>query len=161
MAIPQENDALTILNEALAHQVRSASCSCFPETVTDTDGEMTITEKQRLAAIASPADQILALSTLWTIKECYTKAIGEGIVFGMERIAITLSDDKPEPESIRVDGTDLGEMGRKVQTGWLEDKQYRWAVISLGEGAETIQNDATLELIEWDDFVKVFDTMHS
>lgn len=119
-----------------------------------------MSEKQRLATLSDPDAKIEALATLWTIKECYTKYIGEGILFGMERIAVTLAEDGPEPQSVRVDGQDFSELGLTLRTGWLEDRGCRWAAISARDGSETVRNDSTLNHVDWEAFVKVFDTMH-
>lgn len=150
---------------------------------------MTITEKQNLSTLSSTAQRTRALTTLWTIKECYTKAIGEGIVFGMERIAVTLtcnaSDDgegeaELEPRSVRVDGKDLRELGWGLQCGWLgpgqgpngeegqqggEGEAYRWVVIHrAGQGIDsegTIIGGCSIEVVDWKAFASIFDTMHS
>ncbi|GMK55740.1 hypothetical protein CspeluHIS016_0207960 [Cutaneotrichosporon spelunceum] len=89
------------------------------------------------------------LSTLWTVKEGYTKAIGEGIGFGLDRIEVDLGDGSVA--AVRVDGRDVREDGWRWAVGSLEGGAYGYAVIWRGE-----ESPVEVEMVGWDGFVRTF-----
>lgn len=100
-------------------------------------------------------DRARRITTFWTFKEGYTKAIGEGIGFGLERIRVDM-DDRAGIEKVSVDGRDVKEDGWSWKSGWLEeDDGYGWVVYWKGDEAEEAQEG--VQLVKWEDFVKCFD----
>lgn len=89
--------------------------------------QLTLLEKQSLAMPLSLRDRSLRLTKLWSVKEAYTKAIGEGITFGLERIEVELSASAGKVERVKVDGRDVDERGmlmakkRWISRRWNQD----------------------------------------
>lgn len=98
------------------------------------------------------------ITLLWTFKECYVKAIGEGIVFGMERIRVDISDEG-EVENVFVDEKDFRDDGWKWGSGWLRGPDTGgkevcgWCVMYRGdeEGAGEIEE------VGWEELIQVFE----
>lgn len=108
-----------------------------------------MTEEERVIVHkASGRVKAKLLTTLWTVKEGYTKAIGEGIGFGLDRIAVDLGDGSVR--GIRVDGRDIREDGWSWVVGSLDGGEYGYAVIWKGGGEVTVEN------IDWRGFVRAF-----
>lgn len=84
------------------------------------------------------------------MKEGYTKAIGTGISFGLERINVHLGDGKVA--SLEIDGKDARLDGWHWDVGSLDAGAYGWAVIWNGEQDQTV----TPEPLEWNLFVRSF-----
>jgi len=117
--------------------------------------QLTLLERQNLSVPLHPSQKTRHLTTLWCVKECYTKAIGEGIGFGLERVSVDLAGDtEVQIRGGKVDGVGFDDMRWSVEGGWLAD--YRWVAIWQG-GTEKVG----VEVIEWDSFVEVFDSMHA
>ena len=122
------------------------------------------------------------ITTLWTYKECYTKAIGEGVGFGLDRIGLTLGPSG-EVDGVCVDGEDVrfqgwqyasgvhkvtnvkyGESGQ-MSGGILDDPpggnwdEYSWTVFWRGDEDEW---DGQIVNVAWEDFQADFrDTIAS
>jgi 4'-phosphopantetheinyl transferase len=62
------------------------------------------TEARELAALA-PADQPLRFYALWTLKESWLKATGEGLAGGLDRIAFSFRDLR-HADGVRLSGDD-------------------------------------------------------
>jgi hypothetical protein len=92
------------------------------------------------------------ITLLWTLKEGYVKATGDGIVFGMERIEVELDKHNCTVVSIKVDGVDVKQTGWRWSNGWIGD--YGWTVFWKGDDIPTV--DATIEQITWKDFIHPF-----
>lgn len=84
------------------------------------------------------------LTTLWTLKEGYTKAIGEGVGFGLERINVVL--DELKAVRVEVDGKDID---WKWRIGDVQGMAYAayWKISDF-EG---------VEIVTWSQLVSVFD----
>lgn len=111
-----------------------------------------MTTAERLA-LAVPLEQMQLrwiLTTLWTLKEGYTKAIGEGVGFGLERINVVF--DGLEPARVEVDGRDI------------EDDGWRWRIGRIGQGVQTgyavywkRTDFEGIEVVTWERLVSAFD----
>ncbi|TXT10808.1 hypothetical protein VHUM_02313 [Vanrija humicola] len=117
---------------------------------TDPD-ELVTKEKLHLAGTSGRIKAKL-LTTLWTIKEGYTKATGDGISFGLDRIAVDLGDGSVA--GVKVDGRDIGEDGWRWAVGSIDAGAYGYAIIWRGDAAE--RPDVKLEVLAWEDFVHAF-----
>jgi 4'-phosphopantetheinyl transferase len=113
---------------------------------------MTTSERLALAVPVTPQQLRWVLTNLWTLKEGYTKAIGEGVGFGLERINVVL--DELEVVRVEVDGRDL------VDDGW------KWTLGRIGEGMESgyavYWKDTEwqgVEIVDWSQLVLTFDTL--
>ncbi|OCF42615.1 4'-phosphopantetheinyl transferase [Kwoniella heveanensis CBS 569] len=122
-----------------------------------------------------------ALTYMWALKEGYTKAVGEGITFGMERIEVDLgleadvgceigrdcvSDGQSDPhrsalqrlhvKSVIVDGKEVSERGWEYRVGQIDGHGY--AVWWRGdEPLETARDQdevdsLSIENVSWDQF---------
>lgn len=91
------------------------------------------------------------LTTLWTVKEGFTKATGEGISAGLDRIAVDLGDGTVN--GVSVDGRDVREDGWRWAVGSLDAGAYGYAVVWRGE---VVSEDVSVEAISWERFVKAF-----
>ncbi|BEI85254.1 hypothetical protein CcaverHIS002_0506550 [Cutaneotrichosporon cavernicola] len=109
-----------------------------------------LTPHERLA-LAATRGRVKAklLTTLWTIKEGYTKAIGEGIAFGLDRIEVDPGDGSVA--GVRVDGRDVRKDGWRWAVGSLEGGAYGYAVIWRGE-----ESAVEVETVGWDEFIRAF-----
>ena len=100
------------------------------------------------------------MTTFWTVKEGYTKAIGQGIGFGLERIQVDL-DERGDVGMVSVDGSDVRDNGWRWKCGWLgRDEGYGWVVYwKIDEmeegGVEEVTNQ--VKEISWDEFLRQFD----
>lgn len=92
------------------------------------------------------------LTTLWTVKEGFTKATGDGISFGLDRIEVELGDGSVA--GVKVDGRDVRDDGWSWVVGSIDSGAYGYAVIWRGEDDPT--RSVEVERITWDDFVRVF-----
>ncbi|WVF68267.1 hypothetical protein IAT40_003032 [Kwoniella sp. CBS 6097] len=119
--------------------------------------QLTLKEKLFLAGLPAPSkgggDELRAwaLTYMWSLKEGYTKAVGEGITFGMERIEVELNldldlemkagkvDSLDEENSVQsaesvlerlqvrnvtVDGKEVSERGWEYRVGEIEGHGY-------------------------------------
>lgn len=128
-----------------------------------------------LAIPLGTADRAQRLTTLWTLKEGYTKAVGQGIVFGMERIEVDLGP-KGEVRDVCVDGRPVGLDGWKYATGRLGRRDTGAAaagIEGLGEGAVSAREgeevgwaaywrekeewDGQVRVVQWDELVRTFE----
>jgi 4'-phosphopantetheinyl transferase len=91
------------------------------------------------------------LTTLWTVKEGFTKATGDGVSFGLDRIEVELGDGSVS--GVRVDGRDVRLDGWTWAVGSIEAGEYGYAVIWRGENEV---RPVQVERVEWDDFVRIF-----
>ena len=116
-------------------------------------------EKHALALPLSDHERAKRLTTLWTFKEGYTKAIGQGVGFGLDRITLAL-DQRGDVEGVCVDGEDIRWDGWKWAKGWIESKdglhkeEYGWVAIWRGDP----DWDGQLTTVTWDDFLRTFMT---
>ncbi|EJT52126.1 hypothetical protein A1Q1_06664 [Trichosporon asahii var. asahii CBS 2479] len=90
------------------------------------------------------------LTTLWTMKEGYTKAIGTGISFGLDRINVHVGDG--QVSALEIDGKNARLDGWHWAVGSLDAGAYGWAVIWNGEDDQTV----TPEPLDWNSFVRSF-----
>ncbi|KLT45173.1 4'-phosphopantetheinyl transferase [Cutaneotrichosporon oleaginosum] len=113
----------------------------------------TMTPRER-HAVAGARGRVKAklLTTLWTVKEGYTKAIGEGIAFGLDRIEVDLGDGAVA--GVRVDGRDVRENGWRWVVGSLDEGAYGYAVIWREDEGESTAVE--VETVRWDEFVRAF-----
>lgn len=114
--------------------------------------KMTISERQALAVPLTPHELRWMLTPLWTLKEGYTKAVGEGVGFGLERINVVW--EGKEVRRVEVDGRDIADDG------------WKWKLGRIGQGVEagyavywkeTEWED--LEIVEWEELVSTFDSL--
>ena len=113
------------------------------------------TEKQSLAVNLSDKERAKRVTTLWTLKEGYTKAIGEGIGFGLDRIRVDVEEDG-DVVKVSVDDRDVRDDGWEWSTGWLdEDEGYGWAVYWRGDCEKG--EKAGIIKVSWQEFLSVFD----
>ena len=116
----------------------------------------------------SPYERSRRLTTFWTYKECFVKATGDGVGFGLERIALTLGPNG-EVDGVCVDGSDVrwdgwkhtagfhrrvsGTGGKEEDgaEGWKEE--YGWTVFWQGDESDW---NRKLEIIDWDTFLMAF-----
>jgi len=83
--------------------------------------QLNSSEKSPLALPLSPYLLAKRLTTLWTLKESYVKATGEGIVFGLENINVEM-DDSGTVWGVGVEGKDVGQAeGWGWDYGFFED----------------------------------------
>ena len=112
-------------------------------------GQLVSGEKMALALPLTDHQRARLITTLWTFKEGYTKAIGEGVGFGLERIAVDLSIDGLV-DGVSVDGRDIRWDGWKWTTGWVGDgKEYGWSVYWKGD-----PDFDKPQHVYWDEFVQ-------
>ncbi|KAL0247056.1 hypothetical protein I308_104090 [Cryptococcus tetragattii IND107] len=112
--------------------------------------QLTLLEKRSLAMPLSARDRSLRLTKLWSVKEAYTKAIGEGITFGLERIEVELSAGAGKVERVKVDGKDVDERGWEWRVGDIGD-DYGWAAWWRGDDVE---RELVIDHISWEDFAR-------
>lgn len=86
------------------------------------------------------------------MKEGYTKAVGEGVGFGLERINVVF--DGLEVMRVEVDGRDIGDDG------------WKWRLGRIGEGMQAgyavYWKDTEwtgVEIVEWAQLVSTFDSL--
>ncbi|KAK4686616.1 4'-phosphopantetheinyl transferase, partial [Tremellales sp. Uapishka_1] len=111
--------------------------------------QLTVQERQMLAIPMTEAERAIRLTTLWTTKEAYVKAIGEGVAMGLQRINVRIKQRLVE--AIEVDGRDLREDGWKWI--WREEGDYGLAVVYQHDGLNEASN---LEWVQWDAFSTFF-----
>lgn len=109
-----------------------------------------------LAVSLTPEQRAELLATLWSFKEGYVKATGDGIGFGMERIGLDLAPDR-KAQAVHVDGRDVsldgwewayGTEGRVENGG---KRPYGWAVFWKGR-----KWDGQLHRVPWEEFARSF-----
>lgn len=96
------------------------------------------------------------VTRLWTLKEGYVKATGDGIGFGLERIVVDI-EQEGQVQSVHVDGRDVKVDGWDWCCGTIEaadqSKAFGWAVYWK---KDTWSGD--LEHVSWEEFIKPFQT---
>lgn len=112
--------------------------------------QLTLLEKRSLAMPLSARDRSLRLTKLWSVKEAYTKAIGEGVTFGLERIEVELLEGADKVERVKVDGRDVDERGWEWRVGDIGE-DYGWAVWWRGDDVE---RELVIDHISWEDFAR-------
>ncbi|ODO01482.1 hypothetical protein I350_06302 [Cryptococcus amylolentus CBS 6273] len=113
--------------------------------------QLTLLERQSLAIPLTPRERSQRLTKLWSVKESYTKAIGEGITFGLERIEVELEGPgEGKVKTVRVDGKDVGERGWEWRQNDLGE-DYGYAVWWRGDDAEDT-GEAQMEHVSWEEF---------
>jgi 4'-phosphopantetheinyl transferase len=111
---------------------------------------MTVPERLALAVPLTPHELRWALTTLWTLKEGYTKAIGEGVGFGLERINVVF--DGLNAVRVEVDGRDIADDGWHFRLGRVgEGMESGYAVYWKGREWEGV------EIVQWSQLISVFD----
>ncbi|WVW86881.1 hypothetical protein I302_108936 [Kwoniella bestiolae CBS 10118] len=118
--------------------------------------QLTTREKLSLAGKMTDEERNKRLMNLWTLKEGYTKAVGEGITFGLERIEVIL-DDYGDVQGVKIDGKDSEEIGWEYRLGWVGE--CRWAVWWRGDDAEDGlqsggQGEGGVVHVGWEEFEK-------
>lgn len=99
----------------------------------------------------SPKERAERLARLWVVKEAYVKAIGEGIVFGLQRIDVNLAHDGTLVK-VTVDGKTLDETGWSAYLGSLVNG-YIWACVT--ESSEETTQPKTIS------YQQIIDAMQS
>lgn len=115
-------------------------------------GQLTFGERQNLALSTNTQDRARRLATLWTFKEGYTKAIGLGIGFGLERIELQLGQDG-EVDGVYVDGTEVGDSGWAYTHGRFDDG-YAW--MAMWRGSKAGVTAPEICHVSWSDFLSAF-----
>ncbi|ORX37688.1 hypothetical protein BD324DRAFT_392012 [Kockovaella imperatae] len=124
--------------------------------------QLTHDERHSLAIPMTIHARSKRISTLWTFKECFVKALGEGIGFGLERIALTLAPDGTV-DGVCVDGEDVRWDGWKWAAGFHRvdepmggkelPEEYGWTVFWK---SDELDGGGDLVHISWDSFLGVF-----
>ena len=135
--------------------------SCSPQ--------LSPSERKVLDAAVSDTVRAHLLMTLWTVKEAYVKAIGEGIGFGLDRIVLEFEPAGPDSNPtqslpavnrVTVDGVDVsargwswafGTVGRDPTSATDSTRPYAWATFCRGDQAAS-----KLQHVQWDDFISIF-----
>lgn len=126
----------------------------MPTLYSAADHKLTLSERLHLSGTRGRVKAKL-LTTLWTIKEGFTKAIGEGIAFGLDRIEVDPGDGSVP--GFTVDGRDVREDGWRWAVGSIDGGEYGYAVIWRGEEQEEEkEGKVEVETVSWDDFVRAF-----
>ncbi|WWC92849.1 uncharacterized protein L201_007810 [Kwoniella dendrophila CBS 6074] len=116
--------------------------------------QLTLKEKLSLSGkMINDKERNLKLMKIWTLKESFTKAIGEGITFGLERIEVLLND-KNEIEKVNIDGKNSRDIGWIYEQGQIEDNI--WALWYRGDDAEIDKdgNELKMQNVSWYQFEK-------
>ena len=146
------------VQEGISEQVTPIS-NLFPNSADEL--QLLAAEKRALPSDLSMNDRARRVTTFWTVKEGYTKAIGEGIGFGLERIRVDL-DERGEVRMVCVDGRDVRDDGWRWECGWLgRDEGYGWVVFWKGdEEKEVGEEDGVTNQVKdiaWTEFLCQFD----
>lgn len=157
-----------------------ADVMVLPDDPVDLQGgiyeQLTSLERQHLAIPLPARERARRLTTLWTIKEGYTKAIGTGIGFGLERIEVDLGPSGGV-QGVNVDGRLVALDGWRVKSGLMPrhgqsgatdgvqegvgegavsvEEEVGWALIWKGDEAEVWDGEMTI--VEWDELLRVFE----
>lgn len=130
------------------------------------EDQLTLDERRQLLGKLSSEDRAKMLTVFWTVKEGYTKAIGEGIVFGLERIHVkegnwaALRQERSWSGRVEfeVDGVGLSdkwgcEVGLLDGAGWA----VHW---SLNPESPTVPEGDKVEVnnLGWAEFVDFFES---
>jgi len=126
-------------------------------------------ERNVLNAAVSNSIRSHLLMTLWTVKEAYVKAIGEGIGFGLDRIVVEFELSKLDSQStpslpavhrVTVDGENVAARGWSLAFGTIgrdpisvtnSTRSYAWAAFHRGE-----KDAPELQHVQWDGFIAAF-----
>jgi 4'-phosphopantetheinyl transferase len=76
---------------------------------------MTIRERQALSILLSATQLRWTLSSLWALKEGYTKAVGDGVGFGLDRIQVKFGDPPRLPDKASIGPTGQSISPRREQ----------------------------------------------
>ena len=111
---------------------------------------MTWGEKAALAGLLGTTKRRRLVTTLWTLKEAYVKATGDGIGFGLDRIDVELDGDG-RAQVVRVDGRDIAADGWRWALGSEVGPSgtYGWSVCWRGD-----EWSGQLQHVEWSDFTQ-------
>ncbi|WVR08048.1 hypothetical protein IAU60_005093 [Kwoniella sp. DSM 27419] len=125
--------------------------------------QLTLKEKLGLSADMSNEERAWRLTLLWSLKEGFTKAIGEGITFGMERIEVDLEPatgggaergDIPV-RGVMVDGKDVRERGWEYAVGRIDAHGYAvWWRGDESDAGEAGRGGLHVETLDWDNFAE-------
>ncbi|WVQ78969.1 hypothetical protein IAT38_001061 [Cryptococcus sp. DSM 104549] len=118
--------------------------------------QLTLLEKRSLAIPLTRKERSRRLTRIWSLKESYTKAVGEGITFGLERIEVELEGPgEGKVKAVKVDGKSLDDRGWEWRVGDVGE-DYGWAVWWRGDDAE--QQNGSIELavehVSWEEFAQ-------
>ncbi|BGP55566.1 hypothetical protein JCM8202v2_003171 [Rhodotorula sphaerocarpa] len=130
-------------------------------------------ELAELRALGSESEQLDRILALWTLKEAYVKATGQGLHFDLRRLSISCSFCRVEPVSrsnepllrdirARVDDRDLEEWRFQLQSVRLpdEDAPYWLAVaIHLPEASGSARDSLAAEVAAPIEFVQLRDVL--
>ncbi|WWD20337.1 hypothetical protein CI109_104813 [Kwoniella shandongensis] len=158
-------------------QPRPSEVYDIQEGITD---QLTLLERRSLAVPMRGEGRARRISLMWALKEGFTKAVGEGITFGMERIEVHLNEERKaengvpqvgvkgggedqeqeiKVDKVLIDGKDANQIGWEWKIGEIdnvrkgEKERYSWAVWWRGEVVELSQRSLELEHVPWDNFV--------
>lgn len=125
---------------------------------------MTIQERLALSIPLSNSRLRWTLSALWALKEGYTKAVGEGVGFGLERINVVFGKGASMSTGltvteVQVDGRDVRDNGWKwtIGTVGVRDtmEEVGYAMYWKGFGVDAPE----IEVIEWQELMRTFDNV--
>ncbi|KAK8849707.1 hypothetical protein IAR55_005042 [Kwoniella newhampshirensis] len=85
----------TVGIDIMAHPSPSSILS-VQEGIVD---QLTLSERRGLAVPMTLEERARRISVIWALKEGFTKAVGEGITFGMERIEVHLEDQRKQEQN--------------------------------------------------------------
>ncbi|WVQ75562.1 hypothetical protein IAR50_005189 [Cryptococcus sp. DSM 104548] len=113
--------------------------------------QLTLLERRSLVISLTPRERSQRLTRLWSVKESYTKAIGEGITFGLERIEVELEGPgEGKVKTVKVDGKSADGRGWEWRQDDLGD-DYGYALWWRGDDAED-EGEPRMEHVSWEDF---------
>ena len=113
--------------------------------------QLTTGEQRFLATVTSEERRAEMVTTLWSLKEAYVKATGDGILFGMERIEVDL-DVAGVVRRVSVDGKDVKESGWDLAYGTIGGHpKHGWAAYWTGD-----KWDGQVNKVSWADFASHF-----
>jgi hypothetical protein len=119
------------------------------------DQQLSLNEKQVLAGVTNPDHLAKLIALIWTFKEGFVKATGEGIGFGLERISLDIEPQSLSVASVKVDGEDIKQDNWNWRSGWIsgdEGKEYGWVAYWQGPATQA----AEIQHISWRDFIMPF-----
>jgi len=109
----------------------------FLRAVGDT---LTLDEKRHLSGDDMPENEaISSFYLIWTIKEAYTKAIGQGLGFDLQRI-----EYNDATKTVTVDGVPATEWQFETSQVTVDEEAYRVTVAQLVEGSDGCGTVVTL-----------------
>ncbi|WWC73650.1 uncharacterized protein I206_107622 [Kwoniella pini CBS 10737] len=116
--------------------------------------QLTIKEKLSLNLNLNDIQRNEILMKFWTLKESFTKAIGEGITFGLERIEVLLkNNNNNEIEKVKIDGKDSNEIGWQWKQDKIGKENCIYSIWWRGEDFYP-DEDCSMQNVNWEEFEK-------